>query len=146
MKHVKGIKPELRDLLENFLDFSPYQFIFKEFAKTIGYEGDDTQKIKNCLFAPNTDGEIFFSIAGMYDLFLEYQLIVNLSRTEPYKSLLEEYPEAIQNVAIVAKKIFNQEDIGEEDLVLIFDTDKYDGVREKVDEEKEDHITKLNNV
>ena len=129
---IQPIKPELRNLIEDFLTFPSYQFIFREFAKAVGYHGDDVQKIRNCLFVPNEVGELFFSVSGMYDLFLEYQLINQLIDKEPYKSLLKEYPESIQNIAIIAKKAADGLDLDEQDLVLIFDTDKYDEARRKV--------------
>ena len=43
-------------------------------------------------------------------------MIKQLANKEPYKSLLIEYPEAIQNISIVAKKVFAGDEVGEEDL------------------------------
>ena len=133
MKKVQPILPQLRGLLEDFLAFPAYQDLFKQFAEVIGYTGDDNQKIKNCLFVPNTDGELFFSVEGLYDLFLEFQLLKELIDKEPYKSLLIEYPESIQNIRNVVKKIYDKIDLTEEDLVLIFNTDKYDEARRLAD-------------
>ena len=125
MVKIKEIKPELRDIIEEFLGFEGYQAIFKEFAIQVGYNGDDSLEIKKCLFTPNEDGDIGFSIEGMNELFMEFQLLKQLIDKEPYKSLLTEYPEAIQNIRIVVNKMLNKEDIGEEDLVLIFSPKSY---------------------
>ena len=133
---VKEIKLELRSIVEEFLAFPAYQHIFKEFAKIIGYTGDDMNEAKNHLFLPNTDGEIGFSISGMNELFLEFQLLRQLISKEPYQTLLRHYPEAIENIRIVATKMINGEDIGEEDLVLIFNVDVYDERRQRIDSEK----------
>jgi hypothetical protein len=136
-KKIKAIKPEIRDLLEEFLAFEEYQPIFKQFAEVIGYHGNDREKIRNILFVPNDDGEIGFSISGMNELFLEFQLLKQLIDKEPYKSLLEEFPEAIQNIRIVAQKMLNKEDIGNEDLQLIFDTSGYEKRRAEIDSAKD---------
>ena len=133
MKEIKKIKPELRGKLEEFLNFKEYQPIFKQFAKILGYDGDDDIEIKKLLFTANEDGEIGFSVSGMNELFLEFQLLRNLIDKEPYKSLLNEYPEAIQNIRLVAQKILDKEDITEEDLKLIFDSDNYKKIREEID-------------
>lgn len=135
---IKAIKPELREILEEFLNFEEYQPIFKQFAAVIGYHGNDVTKIKKLMFLPNNEGEIGFSISGLDELFLEFQLIKQLIDKEPYTSLLTEYPEAIQNIRVVAGKMLRQEDIGQEDLVLIFDTDVYAKNREKIDSAKAD--------
>ena len=133
---IKPIKPELRGLMDEFINFEEYQPIFKQFAAVIGYHGNDVMKIKKLMFLPSKDGEICFSISGLDELLLEFQLIKQLIDKEPYKSLLEEYPEAIQNIRVVAQKMFKQEDIGQEDLVLIFDTDVYAKRRAEIDSAK----------
>ena len=130
---VVPIKEELRPLLEEFITHPEYQPIFKQFAATIGYHGTKVDRIRALLFIPNKDGEIIFNISGMYELFEEFQLIKQLSDKDPYKTLLIEYPEAIQNIRIVARKIINKEEVSEDDLVFIFNTDAYDEVRDKVD-------------
>lgn len=138
MNKVKQIKPELRGLLEDFINFEEYQPIFKQFAKIVGYHGNDVSRIRKLLFVPDESGEIGFSVSGIYELFLEYQLLTQLIDKEPYKSLLDEYPEAIQNIRVVANKMLNKEDIGEEDLMLIFDGDVYAKRREKIDSKETD--------
>jgi len=122
---IQPIKEELRPLLEQFLAYEDYMPLFKEFAKVMGYYGDDEKKIKQILFAPNEDGEIGFTVEGMYELFLEFQLMMQLAEKEPYASLLKEYPEAIRNIRKVAIKIYAGEEIGESDLMLIFDIEQY---------------------
>lgn len=136
-KKIQTIKPELSGLLEEFLNFEEYQPIFKQFAGIIGYHGHDMIKIKKLLFIPNENGEIGFSISGMDELFMEFQLIKQLIDKEPYKSLLTEYPESIQNIRIVANKMLKKEDIGEEDLLLIFNTNTYDERRREIDSKKD---------
>ncbi len=123
---VIPIKDGLRELLGEFLTFEEYQSLFKEFAKVIGYHGNNEDKIKKVLFAPDKSGEIGFTISGMDELFLEFQLIKQLTDKEPYKTLLSNYPKAIQNIRIVAKKILNKEDVGENDLMMIFSTEQYE--------------------
>jgi len=126
---VQPIKEELRPLLEEFLDYEDYMPLFKEFAKAMGYHGDDEKKIKQILFAPNATGEIGFTVEGMYQLLLEFQLMKQLSDKEPYKSLLREYPEAIRNIRKLAVKMFNGEDLDEKDLMMVFNTEQYEQER-----------------
>ena len=123
---IEQIKPELRDLLNEFLLFEDYQPIFKGFAEVVGYHGNKIDRIRSILFIPNDKGEIGFSISGMDELFTEFQLIKQLADKEPYKTLLDNYPKAIQNIRRVAIKMLNKEDIGEEDLLLIFNTEQYE--------------------
>ncbi len=125
-RRVIPIRSELRELLDDFLKFEAYQPLFKEFAKIIGYHGNNMIKVKKVLFAPNDEGEIGFTIDGMEELLLEYQLLRQLTDKEPYKTLLSNYPKAIQNIRTVAHKVLNKEDIGEEDLLLIFNTEQYE--------------------
>lgn len=133
---VIPIKPELRELIDEFLSFEEYYPIFKQFASVVGYHGNDMTKVKKILFMPDEETkEIGFTISGMEELLLEFQLIKQLTDKEPYKSLLIEYPEAIQNIRLVSTKILSGADIGEEDLVLMFDTDVYDKTRERIDAE-----------
>lgn len=130
------IKPKLRKLIDEFLNFEEYYPIFKQFASVVGYHGNDMTKVKKILFMPDEETkEIGFTISGMEELLLEFQLIKQLIDKEPYKSLLKEYPEAIQNIRLVSTKMLHGEDIGEEDLVLMFDTNVYDKTREKIDTE-----------
>ena len=136
MTKIKPIKSELRPLIEEFLSFESYQPIFKQFATVIGYHGNDESKIKKLLFLPNEEGEIAFSISGMDELFLEFQMIKQLVDKEPYASLLKEYPESIQNIRVVSQKILKGADISEEDLVLIFNVDAYAKRREEIDAEQ----------
>ena len=129
---VIPIKPELRKILDEFLNFEEYYQMFKSFAKIIGYHGNNMNRVRKVLFAPNAKGEIGFTISGMDELFLEFQLLRQLIDKEPYKTLLQEYPKAIQNIRRLSIKMLNKEDIGEEDLVMIFDTDQYDNSSEQV--------------
>ena len=135
---IKKIKPELRQLINDFLSFDEYQPIFKSFAKILGYEGDNMDKVKTLLFTPNDNGEIGFSVSGMNELLLEFQLIKQLIDKEPYKTLLTEYPEAIQNIRLVAIKILNHEDIDENDSKLIFNIEEYARRRREIDAKKID--------
>lgn len=123
---VKPIKPELRGLIEGFLAFEQYYPIFKEFASVLGYHGNDMSKVKQLLFIPDKDGEITFSISGMYELLLEYQILAEIIDKEPYKSLLTEYPGAIGNVRVLAQKILEEKELGEEDLIQVFDPSQYE--------------------
>lgn len=122
---VTPIKPALRPLLEAFMTFEPYQEIFLSFTRSLGYRGDDMDRVRQLLFTVQ-DGEIGFNILGMHDLFLEFQLFRNLSDKEPYKTLLEEYPEAIHSLQKLARKVFKEKEITEDDIKDLFDIEKYD--------------------
>jgi len=130
-KKVVPIKKELRGLLEEFLSFPTYQSMFRDFARLAGYMGEDEKEIKNSLFAANRNGEIIFTVQGLYELFLEFQLLKQLSSKALYKELLEEYPEAIMNIRVVAQKILRDDEIFDEDMESIFNTEEYDKVRAK---------------
>ena len=120
-KHIQPIKPELRGLLEEFLAFPEYQMLFLQFGRALGYKGDDVEHVKKTLlFGPNVDGELMFSIAGMYDLFTEFQLLKQLSGVEPYATLLKAKPSSIRNLRELSKRILNGYEISNEDIEEIF--------------------------
>jgi hypothetical protein len=119
LKVVTPIKPELRGLLEEFLADETYQQLFMSFAKHLGYTGDDIEEAKLKLFTAE-DTEIGFTVAGMYDAFLEFQLFKQLIDREPYKSLLTKYPTRISMLRVLAKKILAKEPVGAEDIKIIF--------------------------
>jgi hypothetical protein len=120
-KHIQPIKPELRGLLEEFLAFSEYQMLFLQFGRALGYEGDDVEHVKKTLlFGPNSDGELMFSLAGLYDLFLEFQLLQNLKDVEPYKTLLAVKPASIRALRELSKRIMSGEEISNEDVKKLF--------------------------
>ena len=123
-RHVKPIDPKIRPVLEEFLAYPEYQQVFMEFARRMGYEGNDINYVKTkLLFIPNEDGEIMFNIQGLYDLFLEFQLIKQLKEREPYRSLLERKPSAIAHIRDLAKNILEGNEISNEDIQKIFEID-----------------------
>lgn len=71
---IKPINPELRPLLDQFLNQESLQSKFAEIAKRLGYEGTDPEKIKVALFTPNKRKEICFADSEIYDMFVEYQI------------------------------------------------------------------------
>jgi len=122
-RHVKPIKKELRPILNRFLAHSEYQTLFMQFAVILGYKGDDIEEAKKALFYPNDDGELGFTIAGMYDLFLEFQLLEQIMDKEPYKTLLKEKPTAIREVREFAKRVLNGDEVTNEDVIKLFSND-----------------------
>lgn len=128
---IKPIDGKLTTLLEEFLAFPEYQELFKQFAEVVGYHGDDSLHIKKVLFIPNSDGEIMFSVEGLYDLFLEFQLLKQLIDKPFYKDLLEKYPEAIRKIRLFAREAIAGKEVTNIDLIKIFNTDEYDREREQ---------------
>ena len=124
-EQIKPIKAELRGLLNTFLLDESYFPLFKEFARVAGYEGDNADEIRKALFSVDLETkEIIFSVSGLYDLFLEYQLSKQLEEKEPYRTLLKSDPIAIRRIRELAKKIFRKEDITDEDLMYVFTGNK----------------------
>lgn len=118
-KQLEPIKSDIRPLLEEFLAVDEYQPIFFAFAKRAGYNGTDAKEAKNALFTVK-DNQIGFNIEGVSELFLEFQLLQQLKDSEPYKTLLVERPEAIQELREIAKKALNKEEITDKDLKSLF--------------------------
>ena len=127
-EHVNPIKPEIREIMEEFLNAEDYFPMFRQFAKVAGYEGDDMDEVRKALFSVDQESkEIIFSVAGLYDLFLEYQLAKQLSDTEPYKTLLKTDPAAIRRIRELAKKIYAGKDITDDDLLEVFNVEEDEG-------------------
>lgn len=136
LKNIAPIKPELRPIIEEFLAYPEYQTLFIAFAKHAGYTGEDSVKAKKHLFTIK-DGEIGFNVVGMNDLFLEFQLLKQLSDTEPYRSLLEKRPAAISQLRELSKKILNKETITNKQIEEIF----HDGEEENNNESQDNSET-----
>ncbi len=117
---IEKINPDLRIVLAGFLKEESYQDTFKDMAYSLGYEGDDMDKARASLFSVDPNGRIGFVIAELNALFFEYQTIENVKNTEPYKTLLEEYPEKKDDVVKLAKKIIDGETIHQDDLNSLF--------------------------
>jgi len=119
-KHVQPIKPELRGILNRFLLYPDYQKAFLAFADVLGYKGNDIEEARKLMFFATPDGEIRFTIAGLYDLFLEFQLLEQLSNTEPYKTLLKENPASIRKIRELVKQIMDGKQVTNEDVMKLF--------------------------
>jgi hypothetical protein len=117
---VEEIREDIRDILTGFLEDEHYQETFKDMALALGYKGDDVLKVRASLFTVNSNGEIGFCLAELNDMFLEYQTIQNIKDVEPYKSLLQNYPERRTALANLAKKLLDGEAIEQEDLQKVF--------------------------
>ena len=129
VNRIIPINDKIRPALEEFLAYPEYQDLFKQFSRVVGCTSDNKQEILNSLFSPDDSGEIYFSVEGLYDLFVEFQLMKQLMDKPLYKDLLSQYPEAIRNIREVAKKAARGEDLTSDDLDKIFDTDAYDRER-----------------
>jgi hypothetical protein len=130
MAKIIPIKSELRPILDEFLSSEDYKDIFIHFAKSMGYQGNDMKVVRPLLFMSDKQGNIRFNIQGMYDLFLEFQILKQIRDKEPYKSLLETYPIAIQNVRVLAKKMLYNEKISQDDLEIVFNPATYEKTSE----------------
>lgn len=124
LENINPIKGELRTIIEEMLAYEPYQDLYMAFARNMGYPGNDLLEAKKLLFTIQ-DGEIGFNVKGMEDLFLEFQLIKKVSNTEPYRSLLSSYPEAVPRLRELAKKILAKEPVTDKDILEIFNPDNY---------------------
>ena len=118
--NIEQISPDLRPVLTGFLTDEHYQDTFKDMALALGYEGDDIEKVKACLFTADPNGRIGFCLAELNDMFFEYQTIEKAKLHEPYKTLLEVHPERRGEVAKFAKKLINGENVDQEDLEKLF--------------------------
>ncbi len=123
---AKPIKAEIRPILEKFLNDRKNMQMFRHFAKALGYDGDDETKIRELMFFPDSEGNIRFTIAGLYDLFLEFQLMEELGDKEPYKSLLERNPNKINDIRELVKRMIKGDLITNEDIMKIFEDGKTD--------------------
>lgn len=117
---IEQISPDLRKVLAGFLNEEIYQDIFKDMAYSLGYKGDDKEKIMASLFSADPNGRIGFCIAELNGLFFEYQTIEKVKNVEPYKTLLETHPERRSKVTKLAKKMLDGEDIHQEELEKLF--------------------------
>jgi hypothetical protein len=119
-KKATKIDPKIAPILDAFLAKKDYQDTFKDMAFALGYKGDENVKIKEILFTVNEGGDIGFVLKELNDMFLEFQIIHNLSNIEPYKTLLQKTPEKRPDLVAFAKKVFKKEEITNEDLERLF--------------------------
>jgi len=116
MKKTEKIKNELRQVLEDFLNYELNNPEYKKIAEAVGYTGDEPDKVKSALFSVNDDGQIGFVAVELYDMFFEYQVIQQVIDKEPFKTLLTLNPELKNNVIVLAKKIIQGEEVTNEDV------------------------------
>ena len=105
MAKIKPIKPELREILEAFLSEEDFFPIFQLEAKKLGYTGDDKDKIRVALFTPNKDSEVCFANQEIYELFIDFQILTQLSKDPLYNQIIEEHPEVIPNLLEVGREM-----------------------------------------
>lgn len=119
-RQANKIASDMAPVLEAFLAYPDYQETFKDMAFALGYKGDDNVKIKEILFTTNEEGDIGFVLAELNGMFQEFQIIFNLSSREPFKSLLENYPEKKTDLVKIAKKALKEGQLTNEDLEKLF--------------------------
>jgi len=105
MAEIRPIKKELRAVLEDFLSEEDFFPIFQAEAKKLGYEGSDKDKIRVALFTPNKENEICFASQEIYDLFIDFQILTELSKDPLYKQIIEEHPETIPTLLEAGREI-----------------------------------------
>lgn len=126
-EHVQPIDQKLRPVLEAFLTDEGNLPMFKQFAAVAGYAGDDNDKVIKALFTADPETkEVIFTVAGLYDYFLEWQLLQSLKDVEPYRSLLKVDPSSIRRIRELAKKMYAKEDITNDDLKKVFKINRDD--------------------
>jgi hypothetical protein len=109
---VKPINDKIKPLLEKFLAEAELQPKFAEIAKALGYTGTDSEKIKVALFTADLNSkEICFASDEAYTMFLEYQIISQLTQVEPYKTLLKIKPEIKPELILIARAILDGETV-----------------------------------
>lgn len=108
MAKIKPIKPGLREVLELFLSSEDFFPIFKEEARKSGYTGDDKDKIRVALFTPNEENEICFASQEVYDLFVDFQILTQLSKDPLYKQIIEEHPEVVPTLLEVGREMLKK--------------------------------------
>ena len=117
---IKPIDQQLRPLLDEFLLEVSLQPKFAVLAKEAGYNGNDPEKIRIALFTPDENNEICFSSTEIYDAFMEYQILKQLSLVEPYATLLKHYPEKQNDLLLIAKDMLAGKEIEVERVLSLF--------------------------
>lgn len=118
---IKPIDPSLRPALEEFLTQTSLQPKFAVIAHQLGYRGSDPDKISVALFTPNENNEICFANEEVYEMFVDFQILKQLSLVEPYKSLIERHPEIIPELIKVSKEILEDGEVNVSSVMSLFE-------------------------
>ena len=117
---IKPIEEKLKPILNAFLDSPELQENFKSKARRLGYTGDDKDKIRVALFTPDQEGNICFADDEVEDMFLIYQIRIQTASVEPYKTLLQQYPESEQALIDISKRILKGEKVDQQEILNLF--------------------------
>lgn len=123
---IKPIKRTINKLVDEFLDDENYFNKFEDIAQTYGVVSDNPDVIKVAMFSTKGD-EIIFVDKELEELFLEWQLFIQLIDTEPYATLIREKPERKPQVVILAHKLLDGAEISNEDIIELFKGVEYEG-------------------
>jgi hypothetical protein len=118
--NIKPIDQQLRPLLDEFLLEPGLQEGFAGIAKDLGYQGTDPEKIRISLFTLNESNEIVFASNEVYESFLDYQILKQLSLVEPYATLLKHYPETQPELLLIAKDMLAGKEIEVDRVLSLF--------------------------
>lgn len=119
---IKPIDPKLRPLLDRFLSKEDLQPKFAIIAKRLGYTGEDLEKIKLSLFSPDKQNQVCFADTEVMELFVDFQIIEQLSKVEPYKTLLKYQPETTPELIALARKILDEGEADTDAILALFPT------------------------
>ena len=117
---IKPIDQSLAPLVEAFLNEPDLQEKFAGYARDLGYTGSDPIKIKTALFTPDDDNNVCFANHEIYELWLDFQILKNLSLVEPYSSLLMFYPETKPQLLLIAKRMLAGKQVDTEEVLSLF--------------------------
>jgi hypothetical protein len=117
---IKPIDQSLAPIVEAFLNEPDLQETFAGYARDLGYTGNDNTKMKVALFTPDDDNNICFANHEIYELWLDFQILRNLSMVEPYTTLLKYYPETKPKLLTIAKRMLAGEQISPEEILSLF--------------------------
>jgi hypothetical protein len=118
--NIKPIDQQLRPLLDEFLLLPALQDRFAEIAKELGYNGSDPEKIRISLFSLDGSNEIIFASQEVYDAFLDFQILKQLSLVEPYATLMKYFPETHEELLCIAKDMLAGKEIEVDRVLSLF--------------------------
>lgn len=116
---LKPLNEKIGKLVDKFLDDKEYYDKFEDIAQTNGIVSDNPEVIKMSMFSTQGN-ELIFVANELENLFLEWQLFIQLVDHEPYATLITKFPERKPQIMNMAHRLLEGEEVSNDDITNLF--------------------------
>lgn len=116
---LKPLNEKIGKLVDKFLDDKEYYDKFEGIAQTNNIISDNPEVIKMSMFSTQGN-ELIFVTNELENLFLEWQLFIQLIDHEPYATLITKFPERKPQIMNMAHRLLEGKEVSNDDITNLF--------------------------